>query len=106
MRLIFRILSGALIAPCWSGLANADPQAWSQPLDVAAIRAITTVQLDAAFENFVSREYHPSFAGLAGPSAMVCIKDCQTAEISEPTEICVVTADGPTRMMPAALAKD
>ena len=102
MRPLSRILFGVLLALCWSGLATADPHDPSQSLDVSAFRAVTNMQLDAAFERFVSRGGGQSLRGLAGPSSMECTNPAMHGGI----ETCVVRSSSPaTSTIPAALAQ-
>jgi hypothetical protein len=90
-----------LLAFCWSGLANANPQDPTQSLNPSVFRAITHMQLDAAFERFVSHGRSGSIYGLSGPSSM----SCTAAEMHGGIETCVVTTSGPSKSMPAALAQ-
>lgn len=100
MRPLSRILFGVSLALCWSGIATAGPTGPTQSLDPSTLRAITTMQLDIAFERFVSFENFQPLHGLTGPSSM----DCTNTATQDGIETCVVTTRGPASSMPAALA--
>ena len=101
MRPLSRTLLGVLLAFCWGGLATADPHNPIQSLDPSAFRAVTNIQLDTAFERFVSRGSSQPLYGLAGPSSM----DCTSPATQDGIETCVVTSSGPTTSIPTALAQ-
>ncbi len=101
MRFISRFLLGATLVLCWSGIANANPNENDASLDPAVFRAVTQMQLDAAFEAFVARGHGHWIHGLSGPSSM----SCENARMQDGIETCVVTASRPTNSMPAALAQ-
>jgi hypothetical protein len=101
MRFISRLMFTALIALCWSGLAVADPNESMPSLDASAFRAVTNMQLDSAFESFVSQGRGQSIHGLAGPSSMNCSAAAMQGEI----ETCLVTIQSPMSAVPAALAQ-
>lgn len=101
MRPLSRILFGVFLAICWSGIATADPQESTQPLDRSAFRAVTNLQLDLAFEQFVSLEATGTLQSLAGPSSM----ECTRAATHDGIENCVVTTIRLAASMPAALAQ-
>jgi len=96
-----RLIFTALIALCWSGLAAASPDDDSRSLDASTLRAITNIQLDAAFESFVSEGRAHVLHGLAGPSTM----SCSVAVTPDGIETCLVTTENPTTTVPAALAQ-
>ena len=100
MRPLSRILFGVSLALCWSGMATAGSLAPSQPLDPSTLRTITSMQLDLAFERFVSLESIQTLHGLLGPSSM----DCTNAALHDGIETCVVTTRSHASVMPAALA--
>jgi hypothetical protein len=95
------MLFGVFLAICWSGAATADPQNPTQSLDPSAFRAVTSLQLDLAFEQFVSLEAIEALHGLAGPSSM----DCTSALAHDGIETCTVTTVRLAGSMPAALAQ-
>ena len=101
MRPIPKILFMALMALCWSSLASADPQNQGQSLDSSQFAAVTSLQLDMAFERFATLGSKPGFQGLMGPTTM----DCSSDAIQAGLETCVVTSSGPSLSMPAALAQ-
>ena len=100
MKILSRILFIALIALCWTGTAVANADETGPAVDASALRAATNIQLDLAFESFVSQDGGASLNGLAGPSSMVCSR----AAMSGGTETCVVTTDQIRTTSPAALA--
>ena len=101
MRPISRILFGVSIALCWSGIATAGPLAPAHSPDPSTLRTITNMQLDIAFERFVSLEENiQTLHGLLGPSSM----DCTNAVLNDGIETCVVTTRSHASAMPAALA--
>jgi hypothetical protein len=100
MRLTPRILFGALLALCWSGLATANPRDPTESLDPSVFRALTNMQLDAAFETVVSQGSDQTIYRLCGPSSMTCEAD----GTSDGIETCVVTTIVPSKSMPAARA--
>jgi hypothetical protein len=87
MRSLSQILSAVLLALCWSDLALAEPPDASQPLDPAVLATVTDMQLDSAFEKFVSRDKEHSLYALTGPTTM----DCRNAPTVNDPETCVVT---------------
>ena len=101
MRPIPKFFITALIAFCWSSLASADPHSPGRSIEPSRFAKITNLQLDAAFESFVSRGNRVVLYGLAGPSTM----DCSSKAVSAGLETCVVTSSGPPISMPAALAQ-
>ena len=103
MRPLIQILSGALFTLCLSigGVAAADPDSEVQPLDSAVFQTVTDMQLDTAFERFVSEGSDRSLPGLSGPSSM----DCTDKTIKDGIETCVVTTRAPSNSIPAALAQ-
>ena len=101
MRPLSRILFGVFLAICWSGVATADPQEPTQSLDPSAFRSVTNLQLDLAFERFVSLEAIGALQGLAGPSSM----ECTSAATHDGIENCIVTTIRLAASMPAALAQ-
>jgi hypothetical protein len=101
MRPLSRILFGVSLALCWSSIATAGPTGPTQSLDPSRFRAITNMQLDIAFERFVSLKNIQPLYGLTGPSSM----DCTNAAMEDGIETCVVTTRGPASSMPAVLAR-
>ncbi len=101
MRPTSRILFGAFIALCWSGLATANPPDPTTSLDPSVFREVSNIQLDSAFEEFVSQDSGRSIRGLSGPSSM----DCDDARTKADIETCVVTTRAPRNPAPAALAQ-
>ena len=101
MRFTSCLMFTALMALCWSGLAVANPNDKTSSLDASAFRAVTNLQLDSAFESFVSQGRGQSFYGLAGPSSM----ECSAAAMQGGIETCVVTTQSPMSAVPAALAQ-
>lgn len=85
------------------GVLGAGPSAASdagQRIDPAVFRALTDMQLDAAFEEFAA--LRTRFAGRSpvGPTAM----DCRRVRPSDDVETCVVRARRPNDPVPAAMA--
>ena len=100
MRSLSRILFGVFLALCLCGTATADPHDPSQTLDPSVFRTITNLQLDLAFERFVTLGTAETLQGLAGPSSM----DCTAAAARGGIETCVVTTARLAASIPAALA--
>ena len=100
MQLISKTMFTVLLALCWSGLAVADPNAANPTFDDADLSAVTNMQLDHVFETFATLGNRESLRGLAGPSSM----DCSNVAMEDGIETCIVTTQGPTHSMPAALA--
>jgi hypothetical protein len=101
MRPTPNIILGALLALCWSGLATANPLDPAQPLDPAVLRAMTNMQLDSAFERFVSQGNHQAIYRLSGPSSMTC----ESSGMLDGIETCVVTTVAYSKSTRAALAQ-
>ena len=101
MKPLSRFMLTALIALCWSGLAAADPTDASPSVDASALRAVTNIQLDLAFESFVAEDGSPALTGLTGPSSMECSGTAMHGGI----ETCLVTTDRIANLSPAALAQ-
>ena len=101
MRPLIQILSGALLALCIAGVAAADPNSPAEPLDSSVFRTVTSMQLDTAFERFVSQDSDRRLTELSGPSSM----DCTEKTIQDGIETCVVTTHAPSNSIPAALAQ-
>ncbi len=97
-----RVLLGALLALCCSGLASANSHEVTATVDTADLRAVTHMQLDGALEEFASVESRPPIQELSGPSSM----DCKDARLNDEVETCVVTTSGPIKPMPAAMAQN
>ncbi len=95
-----RIMFTALIALCCSGLAAANPNEATTSADASELRAVTTAQLDLAFESFVSEDGSSQLTGLAGPTTMECSGGAMHGEI----ETCLVTTDRIGSTSPASLA--
>jgi hypothetical protein len=100
MRFTSRLIFAALIALCWSGLAVANPNEPTPSLDTSALRAVTNMQLDSAFERFVSQGRGQTIHGLAGPSSM----DCSAALVEDGIETCLVTTQNPVSAVPLSLS--
>lgn len=100
MKSVSRFMFAALIALCWSGIAAANPNDSSPSVDAAALRAVTNIQLDLAFESFVSKDDAAALTGLAGPTTM----ECSDGAMQDGTEICLVMTDRIENPLPAALA--
>jgi len=101
MKPVTRFIVTALIALCWSGLSAANPNDSSPSVDASALRAVTTVQLDLAFESFVAADAGTGLTGLAGPSSM----ECSHAASRGGPEVCLVTTDRLASTSPASLAQ-
>jgi hypothetical protein len=100
MRSLSRILFGVFLALCLCGTAAADSHDPSQTLDPSVFRTITNLQLDLAFERFVTLGTTETLQGLAGPSSM----DCTRPAARDGIETCVVTTARLAASIPAALA--
>jgi hypothetical protein len=101
MQPTLKILFGGFLAICWSSLATANPPDPTQSLDPAVLRAITNMQLDSAFERFVSQGSDRAIYHLSGPSSMTC----ESAGMLDGIETCVVTTMAQSKSRPAALAQ-
>ena len=100
MEPVSRVVFTVLIALFLSGLATADPSDSPAPIDPSVLRAFTFVELDLAFESFVSEDGSNQLTGLAGPTLM----ECSGSTVSDAAETCLVTVDRLTNPSPAALA--
>ena len=99
MKSVSRSILVALIALCWSGLAAANPNDSPSSVDASALRAVTNIQLDLAFESFVSEDGRDALTGLAGPTFMECSGTAMRGEI----ETCLVTTDRLASTSPASI---